>query len=295
VSIDISHEASETPSFPENFGHWSKRAELGATDIKIVPVVDSKERSQIALCFTEAIENARRKGEKVPGYVPDHYFKQTPRIVEIKRIEDPVSLRCFEARVEKTRLLNAKRPEQKRFQGSPVAVRFHGTSLHGANSIMETGFNIEWSRQGLYGRGIYCSSDPRVARAHCTPDSKGLFYMLCCRANEGRKQAKDDSIGDYDSKGVGDSITVVPADSDIYAEYLLVIDDLDMALSSGSSTGSPVPAGSSGGSSARSSVSGGSPGAISGGSPGAISPAGLVASVGPRPAKRARSPPQGVP
>ncbi|KAH7704227.1 hypothetical protein AAVH_28583 [Aphelenchoides avenae] len=56
-------------------------------------------------------------------------------------------------------------------------VAYHGTACENISNIIRDGFDIERCQRFTYGKGIYCSPDPRVARNYSKPyESQGRWY-----------------------------------------------------------------------------------------------------------------------
>lgn len=63
---------------------------------------------------------------------------------------------------------------------------FHGTKADIIQKITLEGFDLKFSRGGLFGRGIYFGENSSKSDEYCIADKNGTFYMLLVRVILGR-------------------------------------------------------------------------------------------------------------
>ncbi|KAH7697315.1 hypothetical protein AAVH_35603, partial [Aphelenchoides avenae] len=69
-------------------------------------------------------------------------------------------------------------------------VAYHGTSYQNLSAIVKNGFHLSKGKRMAYGKGIYCSPDPTVAKEYATPfTEKGKTFraILQVRVDPSRR------------------------------------------------------------------------------------------------------------
>ena len=106
--------------------------------------------------------------------------EDTFEVIELKRIKKTVSQNeMYRA------LLKAKTKELKNRNVQQIErVLFHGTSFKNVDSIINNGFNRDFNRTHLYGKGTYFSSRASVSAGYCycdDDDDPEKKVMLVCK------------------------------------------------------------------------------------------------------------------
>lgn len=154
---------TEEPRFPDNFGYWTKRTEADAYEVRpILLSKDSDEFAQIKTLLEERLVEGRKHRTQNLGYGA-HIYADSARVKAITRIENPFERDLFLAMKRKMIHLNSQRDPDRRFQGSPEAVAFHGTRRDVVEKIFQLGFKVS---NNFVCTGL--ASDARVHRGRKT-------------------------------------------------------------------------------------------------------------------------------
>ena len=84
---------------------------------------------------------------------------------------------------------------------------FHGTSYDIIEKIVHNGFNRDFNKNAVYGKGVYFAKNAKCSHDYCTANKNGKYHMLICRV----------IVGDY-CKGTSDMQTI-PFKSDGITQY----------------------------------------------------------------------------
>lgn len=119
-----------------------------------------------------------------------------------------------------------KKMTQKNGNIPEVLTVFHGTSLDSASNIIETGFDISFSRIAAFGKGTYCSPSVRTALQYCKDVKKNEESMIfLCHFLKGKYGYKNNQnlidINLYDYSGNNHDIYVTPYTFGIIPKYLI--------------------------------------------------------------------------
>ena len=93
-------------------------------------------------------------------------------------------------------------------------ILFHGTSQDVIVKIMHNGFNRDFNKNAVYGKGVYFAKNANYSHSYCTPNSNDEYYMLACRV----------IVGDYCIGRNG--MNTIPFKSDGVTQYDSLVDKL---------------------------------------------------------------------
>jgi hypothetical protein len=189
----------------------------------------------------QQVQEATQKGSEaeiaalLKGYPSSTVEPKAFKVIDVKRIMDPLKYECYYACKRKMEKLNSKRAPRDRFETSEQ-IMFHGTTRRNELSIIENGFMVGRCKNGVYGDGVYFSRYPLIPNKHA--DREGLRVMFMCRVLEGKPDITNilskmprpgfDSGGDS-TDGRGHK-TVIFDNNHIYVEYAIYYVEEECAL-----------------------------------------------------------------
>lgn len=140
----------------------------------------------------------------------------TVRVISIQKIKDNAAKKMvYDA------LLTAKREELKEKKVEQIERNlFHGTSFGNIAKIVNNGFNRDFNRHHLYGKGTYFSSLASESAKYCTNDhqeDKEQLVMLVCRVIIGEY-----TVGNRDMDGAS-----IPYKPDKKTQYESCVNNME--------------------------------------------------------------------